>query len=210
MQHHRQKDADNLASDLAGQIAVSGRLLVATVVGACSSDPRGWGLIAKKLPQSGGGVNGSVRDGLWAQKQQETSHFQGPQINFPRDNKHTCPPQPPHPPTPAYLSQPILATQAAAIPDTVWLAYICLSRFGSASGSVALLMQATSAVTGTSGSSGVLILAAMSSRNLPLLHNAATNTAQVARRVSGEADRHSSMVAEWSVPPSYHFCSACS
>jgi hypothetical protein len=54
MQHHRQKDADNLASDLAGQIAVSGRLLVATVVGACSSDPRGWGLIAKSYPSPAG------------------------------------------------------------------------------------------------------------------------------------------------------------
>jgi hypothetical protein len=34
MQHHRQKKA--------GQIAVSGRLLVATVVGACSSPKRVW------------------------------------------------------------------------------------------------------------------------------------------------------------------------
>jgi hypothetical protein len=37
MQHHRQKDTETPASNLAGQIAVSVRLLVATVVGACSS-----------------------------------------------------------------------------------------------------------------------------------------------------------------------------
>jgi hypothetical protein len=68
MQHHRQKDADNPASDLAGQIAISGRLLVATVVGACSSDPRGRGSKQNNYPSPAGASRVLFATAYWPKK----------------------------------------------------------------------------------------------------------------------------------------------
>ena len=103
----------NPTSDLAGQIAVSVRLLVATVVGACSSDPRDTGqkmnLWESKAQRRGCQEFGLRR--LWPPKPRENSRFVDFQTTSPLENQHICPQQPRPNPQPARTSSRQTTTQ---------------------------------------------------------------------------------------------------
>jgi hypothetical protein len=80
MQHHRQEKA--------GQIAVSGRLLVATVVGACSSGPRA----CLQNPEITPCPRGRQRSGCGPLPFAHNPHSLGTQEPFPTQEPfHSCP-----------------------------------------------------------------------------------------------------------------------